>query len=207
VCQEPEQRHKGGQKGRRQQEWAQGWQGRPAAASSERERRKAKRRKAAPAGLLSQPMQFWAFSTGPGMSSLLLHGLCPPSHLYLFIYCLLWSFLSIQSLVPMLSRPSPFSHPAVCAAVCLSVTRKIKQNKTKQNKQKKNSKPQDLCVVSGWGEEEEGGGLEWVLSGASPSLGNDNAFRGLPSIPPRALGPCNPSLASHPFVLLDEGRL
>lgn len=106
-----------------------------------------------------RPAQFWAFSSGPGMSSLLPRGLCPPSCLYLFIYCLLWRFLSIQSRLPMLSQPSPhphphpraLSHPAVCAALCLSVTRKIK-----------NSKRQDLCVcgggVSGWGEEEEEAG-------------------------------------------------
>lgn len=68
-------------------EWEQageGGQARPAAASSERERRKAKRYvpKVTQAGLLSQPMQFWPLYTGPGMSSLLLHGLCPSSYLY-----------------------------------------------------------------------------------------------------------------------------
>lgn len=45
----------------------------------------------------------------------------------------------------------PLSHPAVCAALCLSVTTKIKTNKR-----------QDLCVVSGWNEEEAG----WL--GVSP---------------------------------------
>lgn len=69
--------------------------------------------------LLPQWMQLWALCAGPRMSPLPLRGLCLlPIHIYLFID---FYEVSLPSNPYCSCCPDhPPSHPAVCAAVCLS---------------------------------------------------------------------------------------
>lgn len=115
--QEPEPRYKGGRRG--------GKEGRPAAESSERERRKAKTWASGhsswspvPAGAVLGPLH-WPqdVPTAPPWPS--------PFFLFVFIYLLPSTEFPFHPTVPVacVVLTIPLSHPDVCAALCLSVTR------------------------------------------------------------------------------------